>query len=44
MIIIVEHHIEPNYIIVISGLSTQGFAHGRSQEFEFGVALKRESN
>ena len=29
-------------MIVFSGLSSQGSAHGRSQEFEFGAALKRK--
>ena len=34
--------LEPNYIIVFSGLSSQKSAHERSQEFGFGAALKRK--
>ena len=37
-----KHHIDPNYIIIFSGSSSQGSAHGRSQEFEFGAALKQK--
>ena len=29
-------------MIVFSGLSSQGYAHGLSQEFEFEAALKRK--
>ena len=29
-------------MIVISGLSLQGSAHGRSQEFGYGAALKQK--
>ena len=31
-----------NYIILLSSLSSQGSAHGRSQEFGFGAAIKRK--
>ena len=37
-----KHHIEPNYVIIFSGLSSQRSAHGRSQEFGFGVAIKQK--
>ena len=37
-----KHNIEPNYIIVFSGLSSQESAYGRSQEYGFGAALKRK--
>ena len=36
-----KHHIEPNHIIIFSGLSLQGSAHGRSQKFGFGASLKQ---
>ena len=36
------HHIEANYLIIFSGLPTQGSAHGRSQEFGFGATLKQK--
>ena len=29
-------------MIIFSGLSSQGYAQRRSQEFEFGAALKRK--
>ena len=29
-------------MIVFSGFSSQGSAHGRSQEFEFGAAIKQK--
>ena len=37
-----KHHMEPNNIIIFSGLSLQRSAHGRSQNFGFGAALKQK--
>ena len=34
--------VKSNYIIVFSSLSSPEYAHGRGQEFGFGVALKRK--
>ena len=33
---------EPNFIIIFSGLSSQGSAHGRSQELGFRAALRQK--
>ena len=35
-------HIEPNEIILLSGLSSQESAHGRGQEFGFVAARKQK--